>query len=415
MRRGRAAQQTVEGRRGVRAISGKNLGTLLVSQAVLTTGIALSFPFFAIYFHRERGLPMGWVGAILGVNGLCGSLASGLAGEFSDLLGRRRVMLLSLLARSASVGLLAWAVHQSWDIAPLVAVLFLTSFVGHFFDPAARGWVADRCAPSERQRAYGLLRIAVNLGWAIGPAVGGLLAQSSFALMFGVTALVCLATAGLVAARIADEPGERAEETFSWSAWLGAADSRFRWVLALSVLNGLVMGQLVISLSVHATQFVGLTAAQVGWLFSLNGILVVLVQYPASRYWARHRLTAVLVAGSAIYAAGFALVGAAGTFAAMCGAMVVVTLGEISTSPAMQSLWANLAPAREKGRFVGLGSFAFHVGTSIGPFLGGLGLEHLSRRHPAAPWAGVAFVAAVAAAGFHALSARLTPEEEGLT
>lgn len=415
MRLGRAVDEAVEGRRGVRAIANRGLFTLLLSQAFLTSGIALSFPFFAIYLHRERGLPMGVVGALLGFNGLCGSVAQGLAGEMSDLLGRRRVMLISLLLRGVTVALLARAIAASWSLAPLAAILCVTSFVGAFFDPAARGWVADRLGPSERQRGYGLLRIAVNLGWAIGPAVGGVLAATSFAPMMAATALICLATAGLVRLTIDDDVAARGEERFSWSAMLGAADRRFRGVLFLSFLTGVVMGQLVISLSVHATQFVGLSETQVGLLFSLNGLIVVLAQYPASRWWARFPITTVLAVGSALFGTGYALVGVGGSFAALCGAMTIVTLGEITTSPAMQSLWANLAAPREKGRYVGLGGFAFHLGAAIGPFLGGLGLQHLSLRHPAAPWAAVGCVAALTAAGFHHLAGSLTAQEEGLT
>ncbi|MBI5203147.1 MAG: MFS transporter, partial [Elusimicrobia bacterium] len=225
MRVRRAADEAVEGRRRGGPIGARGLLTLLLSQAILTSGIALSFPFFAIYLHRERGLPMGVVGALLGFNGLCGSVAQGLAGELSDLLGRRKVMLISLVLRSVTVALLAQAISASWSLWPLAAALCVTSFVGNFFDPAARGWVADRMGPGERQRGYGLLRIAVNLGWAVGPAVGGILAGTAFAPMLFATAGICLATAALVRLMLDDDAAARGEESFSWKGILGAADA----------------------------------------------------------------------------------------------------------------------------------------------------------------------------------------------
>ncbi|MBI4424691.1 MAG: MFS transporter [Elusimicrobia bacterium] len=391
------------------------LWTLFAAQALLVSGISLSFPFFALYFHRVRGVPMAWTGAALAVNVLVGALAHVVGGEVSDILGRQRVMRWSLILRAVTVAALAWAVWKEAPIPILLLLLFASGFVGHLFDPAARGWIADRCPAHERGRAYSLLRIAVNAGWAVGPAVGGALAQTSYALMFLATAAASGACAALVAAGIEDAPGLRPRDVFAWRGMLAAGrDARFLRVSGLSLLVGVVMSQFIVSLSVHSTEFVGLTEGQVGWLFSLNGVLVVLLQYPATSWTGRRPITTAIAAGSLIYAVGYTLVGAAGGLAAMLGAMMVITLGEIVVAPGMQSLWANLAPAPMRGRYVGFGGLAYQIGSAMGPLLGGLGLQHLSPRYPAAPWLGVAGVAVATGAGFLMLSHALTPEEQGL-
>ena len=388
---------------------------LFICQTVLTSGIALSFPFLALYLHRERGLGMGWVGAALGLNVLFSSLAQALGGEWSDIVGRQRVMRESLVLRTVAVGLLAYAVWRGWATAPLLGLLFVSTFVGNFFEPAARGWVADHCPPAARSRGYGLLRIAVNLGWAIGPAVGGALARSSYALLFAASAAACGVCACIVAWTIEEIPGERSEERFEWSAVLQAGkNARFLRVCGLSLLLGMVMAQLVVSLSMHATEYLALTETQVGWLFSLNGLIVVLLQYPATRWWSEFPLTTALAAGSLFYAAGYSAVGGAATFGAMAAAVGVITVGEITVAPALQSLWANLAPPREKGRYVGFAGFVFQAGSALGPLLGGLGLQYLSPAYPPAPWIGVGILGVAVAAGFYAIRRRFSAEEQGL-
>lgn len=391
------------------------LWTLFVCQCALISGYALSFPFMALYLHRERGIPMGWVGAALGASMLFGSLAQALGGELSDIVGRKAVMRLSLSLRALTVGLLAFAVWKRWPVPLMLAVLYVSGFCGHFFDPASRGWVADRCGPRERARAYGLLRIAGNAGWAIGPAIGGTLAAGSYPLMFLATAIVCSFCALLVTFGIREAPALRPEERFSFGGILKAGrEARFLAVCALSLVLGTVQSQLVVSLSVHSTQFVGVSESQVGLLFSLNGVLVVALQYFATRRWSAYPLTASLAAGSLLYAAGYAFVGLAGAFAALIAAVTIVTLGEITVAPALQSLWANMAPAREKGRYVGFAGFSRDVGFALGPLLGGLALQHASPRFPPGPWLAVAIVGTVAAAGFHLLAGRLSAEEQGL-
>lgn len=391
------------------------LRSLLLCQVVLTSGIALSFPFLALYLHRERGLGMGVVGAALGMNVICASLAQALGGEWSDIVGRRRVMRDSLAWRALAVGALAVAMWRRWPMVPLMGLLFASSFIGNFFEPAARGWVADRCPPSQRTRAYGLLRIAVNLGWAIGPAVGGALAKSSYALLFAVAAAACGLCAALVTLQIEEVPGDRHEEGFTFSGVLRAAgNARFLRVCALSLALGVVMGQLVVSLSIHATQFVGLTEAQVGWLFSLNGLWVVLIQYPATRWWSQFPLTTALAVGSLFYGMGYAWVGGAATLAAMAVAVSVITLGEITVAPSLHTLWANLAPPREKGRYVGFAGLAHQSGHALGPLLGGFALQYVSPLQPAAPWLAVGAIGAAVAAGFYAIGGDFSAEEQGL-
>ena len=297
----------------------------------------------------------------------------------------------------------------------IVSLLVLAGFLGSFYDPAVRAWIAIEHPAGGRVRAYGQLRVASNAAWAVGPAVGGLMAGASYALMFGVTAALCLVCLGLLVWVVPAAPATRTGEGFDWGAVASVSrDGRFMEFCALSVVAAAVMSQLVAPLSVHATAHGGLSEPQVGLLFALNGGLVVVLQRAATNAISARTLTSAAAAGCLLYAVGWSWMGFARGWMLMAGAMTVVTFGEIVLSPSLQALAANLAPDRLRGRYIGFQGLTTQLGTAVGPLLGGLGQEHLSGRWVPAPWLAVGALAALGGWGFYRLGRLLGPSEQGL-
>lgn len=410
----------------------RGLRLLCLGQTLQLAGLSVSMPYLALYLNTERGLEMGLVGLFLAVTVLAGAFGSAVGGRLSDKVGRRRVMVSALLARSVFTFLLAAAIAGGWRLGALAGVQMLGAFLGCLYFPAAQAWIAERWEPHERIVAFGWLRVAANLGWAIGPALGGLFLAGSYAPMFRFTSAVCLATALYLRAALPKEPVkapcapcESPEAPMpppnGVGAWLGAVaspfsggvDARFARMCVFTFVLGTVMSQLVAPLSVHAVRFGGVLPSRVGLLFSLNGFLVVALQAPLAKALRGRRISRALWAGGLLYAVGYAAVGRAEGFAGLAAAMVVITLGEITVSPGLSALSANLASPGELGRYAGLSAFAQQAGSAMGPLLGGLGLQYLSPRHPAAPWLVVALLALVAATGFRSMGGRLSDDEDG--
>ncbi|MBI2362795.1 MAG: MFS transporter [Elusimicrobia bacterium] len=410
----------------------RGLRLLCLGQTLQLAGLSVSMPYLALYLNTDRALGMGLVGVFLAVTVLAGAFGSAVGGRLSDRAGRRVVMVGALVARAAFTWLLAEAIAGGWRLAALAAVQMAGAFLGNLYFPAAQAWVAERWESHERVEAFGWLRVASNLGWAVGPAVGGFFLAGSYAPMFRVTSVVCLLTAAYIRAALPEEPvqlpcapcassGVPIPPPNGVAAWLGTAvspfrgkvDPRFARMCAWTVLLGTVMSQLVAPLSVHAVRYAGVAPGKVGLLFSLNGFLVVALQAPVAKALRGRRISKALWGGSVLYALGYALVGRAGGFAGLAAAMVVITLGEITVSPGLSALSANLAGPGELGRYAGLNGFAHHTGSALGPLLGGAALQYLSPRHPAAPWLLVALLALTAAAGFRGLGRRLADDEDG--
>lgn len=388
---------------------------LCACQAVLNFGLGLAFPFFAIYLNRQRGVPMGWTGAWLSVSVLATAFSQGLGGELSDRFGRRGVMVLALWGRAATVLGLALAVSRNWPVAALIALQVGSNFVAHFFEPASRGWIADHADLADRPQAYGWMRLATSGGFAVGPALGGLLADRSYAAVFAASAAVC-AVCALAATLLLDKDAARvgADEFRLAGAWQASRDPRFMRLCAIYALLSVAMAQLVVPMSVYATRFLALSDSQVGLLLSFNGVLVILFQIPAMQWLSGVPLTSTLAAGSLAYVAGYALVGWARGFPQMALAVGVITIGEIVVPPAVAALAANLAPPRQRGRYLGFFGLSRQVGSALGPVAGCAGLDLAAARGYRGHWPLVCVVAAGAAFGFKGLADWVDPAENGM-
>lgn len=391
------------------------LRALLLCQGALIAGLALSFPFMTLYLHQRRGLPMGATGLAVSLSMAAAAAGQGMGGELSDLWGCKLVMSASLAGRVALTALMAWAVVAAWPVSVVAALLVGSGFIGGWYDPAVRAWIAQEHPAGGRVRAYGLLRVATNAAWAVGPAVGGLMAATSYALMFAVTSAMCLLCLVLLVWVVPDAPAARAAEGFDWGALASVRrDGRFLDFCVLTVAISAVMSQLVAPLSVHATAHGGLSEPQVGLLFGLNGTMVVLLQNGAARAISARTLSGAAAMGCLLYALGFSGVGFARGVPAFAVAMAVVTLGEIVVSPSLQTLAANLAPDRLRGRYIGFHGLMGQFGMAFGPLLGGLGQERLGGRWIPAPWLAAGALAALSGWGFSRLGRRLGPAEQGL-
>jgi MFS family permease len=296
-------------------------------------------------------------------------------------------------------------------VAAVVALHVAAGLLGNCYDPAVRAWIAHEHPADGRVRAYGLLRTASNAAWAVGPAIGGFVAARSYAALFAATSAICALCLVLLLAVVPEAPAARDARSAAPAAL--PRDGRFLRLCALSALVYCVMGQLVVPLSAHAVAHAGLSDAQVGLLFTVNGALVVLLQHAITGVLAGRSLARAAAAGCLFYAAGWSCVGFARGWWGLAAGVAIATLGEIVVSPSLQALAANLAPAESRGRYLGIQGLVTALGLALGPALGGLGQQVFT--WAPAPWLAVAALAVAAGAGVAGLERRLTAREQGMT
>jgi len=155
----------------------------------------------------------------------------------------------------------------------------------------------------------------------------------------------------------------------------------------------------------------GFSSAEFGMVIAVNGVLVVLLQIPVTRF-IEHRSPALLLIGSALLAGyGFGLTALAGSVAMYAVAVTVWTLGEIINSPTQMGLVVRLSPLHGRGRYQGMYNLSWAVASLAAPLVGGVVIDQYGAD---VLWAGCAAVGTVAAVGY-GLLLRGLPEQEGGT
>lgn len=393
----------------------KGIIAIAAANGLISLGYSFSIPFLTIYLTTQKNVAPSLIGIMLAAAMLMTAAGSALSGEASDNLGRKKVMVTSLSLRAASM--LAIAVSIFFDAHYLVTMAFhfAGSFLGSFFRPASQAWIADNTTAQERVKAFGYMRIGINLGWTFGPALGGFITKISYSLGFLMTALVFFVTVTYVALYIKEclSKSDRRKTHFI-KMFAELKHANLSRLCFYNFLISIVSAQLVVGLSLQAVKVLGLAENSVGLLFSIQGMSVVLLQYQASKCISKMRLSVALAIGCFLYTAGYGSVGYAVGFLTLAAGMVLAALGEMLVLPSGQTLVSNIAPDNKRGRFQGLYVLSNQAGVSAGIFLAGLMMDKLLPLYPPLPWLVIGAIAFTAGVCFFSLKKYVTPQQDGL-
>jgi MFS family permease len=372
---------------------------LALARLIVNAGFAAVMPFLAMHLAVERNLPVLSVGAMWTVVGLAGAATTWLAGQVSDRLGRRRVLIAAMSLRSINLAALGYALQVHAAFPVIVGLSVMNGAMRAFYDPAAMSIVASLCRKEERVAAFSLHRVGGSLGWTIGPLAATLVTGLPFHVLFYAAAPLTL----LGALAVATVPGGRTDggghapnkpKVDRWSLLRDAAFVRFLWAtLAFFVLQT----QMYHMLAVHAARSLHLDRGQVGALFVVNGILVVLVQLPIVRLISRIGTARALVMGSLGYLVAYTGVGLASGFVSLVSCVAIATLCEILAAPAHQARATALAPPDAVSGYAGMAGFVQGIAQTLGPLLGSVLIDVVT---PTFGWPLLATAGLVAALGF---------------
>jgi len=373
---------------------------LFVARVINATGFAIVLPFLSIYLNLEMGVPMSVVGAIFLFAAVSRALFQYIGGELSDRWGRKTIMLIGSAGRAITFFLLGWVVYLGGNYL-LIGIGVMSSYgFGAMFFPAADAMVADVAGSADRVEVYAIQRIGVNLGWAVGPAIGGLLSYLPFYLLFVITGVFFTLTFLFVLVFVRESVGDTERRAGESRLRINIREMKTFLLFCMFVLMVFsVMTQIVSTLSVFSVDVTGISKIQVGFLFTINGLFIVLFQFHISKIVRRVSLSHALSFGAVLNALGCLLVPFAPGFWTLGLAVVFITFGEMFVTPSGAALVSRWAPEREKGRYFGVYGLFMSFGRSIGPFYGGILLDHL-RDQALLLWGAIAGVALTAAAGF---------------
>jgi MFS family permease len=334
-------------------------------------------PFLILYLTRI-GYTSAQAGLAVGAYGVGHLIASFAGGHLADRIGRRNTIVLSMFGSAASM----LALSQVRSYVPIVILTCITGSLSELYRPASYALVGDLVADEHRVTAFGIYRLAVNLGFAAGPATAGFLADHSFALLFigdaatsiiyGVIALIALPH-GLRTYVKTERTGEALR--------VAARDKPFIVFLLATLCITTVDFQLGSTFALHV-RAAGFPSRVFGLLISMNGMLIIVFELGITQWTRRFRPRPMIALGYLLAGVGFALTGLAHTIPLLAATVVVWTLGEMISSPVATAYAVQLAPEQYRGRYLGLVMMMWSFGMVIGPPAGTFLFDH----NPAAVW-----------------------------
>ena len=362
------------------------------------------YPFFALYLTEKYKIGMSTVGLLFAVFSISGMVGSALGGAIADRMGRKTVIIFSLILSSLSALGMGFAPTIGVFIAVVVLVGTLSS-IGH---PAHEAVVADLLPQERRAEGYGIIRVVFNMAVIIAPPLAGLLIANSYLTLFLVDAVISLICAAVVLLALPETkpqalPHAKPETMKQTFAGYGRVfkDTPFLAFIGVTVMMTLVYMNMNSTLGVYLRDQHGLPEIQYGWLISINAIIVVLFQFWVTRRLEKYKPMLMMAAGSLLYAVGFAMYGFVPTFALFVVAMIVITIGEMVVSPFQQALVASFAPEDMRGRYMAVSGLSWSISFTVGPYFAGLLLDSAN---PSLLWVFCGLVGILATLGFVVLN-----------
>lgn len=341
---------------------------LIVGTFVNKVG-TLIVPYLTLVLWRDFQLPSGSIGLVMLGYGAGSIVSVVIGGVLTDRLGRRATLLTSLLGSGA----LAMALAATASVSVFVTLLVLLGFISDLYRPAASAIIGDLLPSHARQVGFAALRMAVNLGFAGGMALGGVLAHWSWRLLFigdglttvlfGLIVLALIPETRPVRARGSEKPGAGERGDGPWR------DFTLWKLLAASFLFKVAFYSAFTILPLTITEWAGYSTMVYGAFVGLNGLMVALFEISVVHGLRHRRRLRLATFGLALSISGLALNGVARFWPLFLAAVVVWTIGEMLSVPQQMAFVADWAPVAARGQYLSLFQATWSLGMALNPAL----------------------------------------------
>lgn len=330
-------------------------------------------PFLTVYLTHEKHFTLeqaGWIMTCFGMGSILGSFAGG---KLTDRFGYYPVQLWTLTLS----GLVFILLLRMDSIIELGIATFALSAVADAFRPANLAAVAIYSTPENRTRSMSLIRLAINVGFAIGPALGGLLAASvGYKWLFWVDGLTCIAAAVML--RILLKPQVSHREAKAQTVQTEPVtrsvyrDYPYLLLIGSTLLTAIAFMQMFSTYPVFLKSAFSLNEDGIGALLAFNGLMIGLVEMPFV-YTLERRFS-----GRALMGAGYLLIGLSYAVFNIFGSnawvpwlsIFIITIGEMLYLPFTNSLAMSRGTAANRGQYISLYTMTFSVSQIVAPLLG---------------------------------------------
>ena len=360
-----------------------SLTIIFVTVFIDLLGFGIVLPLLPYYAHQFHASGMA-AGALIAVYSAMQFVCAPWWGRWSDRIGRRPVILVSLAGSTLSYLLFALA-----DGIGLLFVSRILAGVAGANISVAQAFIADTTSEQDRARGMGLIGAAFGLGFVFGPVIGGLLAHYGHAAPGFAATIICGLNFVAALLRLPESlaPERRHERPASHPlAQLGDALRRPQLLQPLLIFAAVVFSfsTMETTLSLLCASRFQLSASQIYWLFGYMGLMTTLMQGGLiGRLTRRIDEPHLVVAGAALLAIGLAATPFTPPVAPLLVALGAVAFGQGISSPVLSSLISKASATHEHGGVLGVSQSAASLARVLGPVWGGVLFDYAG---PAGPY-----------------------------
>lgn len=352
-------------------------------------------------YSIEQG---GMVVAIYGVGSVAGAW---LGGKISDAIGFYYVQFGALLLG----GIMFIVLGQMESYVSICIVTFILSMVNEAFRPANSTAIAYYSTAQNRTQSFSLIRLAINLGWGVGSALGGFLASINYHLLFWVDGFTNIIAAFLLLlilpkVKLSEQrsPAEKTDTPQSSSAW---KDRTFLYFIFFKILFAICFFQLFTTVPVYFKEGLKLNEFWIGVVMAANGLLIALFEMViVFKLEGRRPYLTLMSYGALLMGLSFLLLDMPlqNGFTVAVVSMLTITVAEMISMPFMNSFYIARSNEYNRGQYAGLYTMGWSIAQVIGSRSGSLVAGRFGYFNL---WVMVSLVCIVAAAGYYWLQKRM--------
>ena len=329
-------------------------------------------PFLSKYLKEDLHFSYSQVGWIMVSFGLGSMLGSWLGGKLTDKVGFYKIMIFSLFTSGIGFFIIQY-ITSFWG---LCFAMFGIMVFADMFRPAMFVSLGAYATPENRTRALTLVRLAVNLGFAAGPALGGLIIMNiGYQGLFWVDGSTCILAILIFALLVKEKkkPAVSIDSSITNQEIISVFKDKIFWIfLFVSFVTAMIFFQLFTALPLYHHEQFGLSEFQTGLLMTLNGLLIFALEMPIVSYFERKKVQKIkiilwgtLIMGISFY--GLIINVWAGILVI---SMILVSFGEMFSFPFSNSFALSRAQIGHEGRYMALYTMSFSLAHIVSSKMG---------------------------------------------
>ena len=315
-------------------------------------------PFLSLYLTEDLGFTLSNVGTVMTAFGLGSVLGSWLGGKLTDKIGYYKIMVFSLFIS----GFMFIGLQYLKTIYTLSLGIFALMIVADMFRPAMFVALSAYSKPENKTRSVTLIRLAINLGFSAGPAIGGLIIVGlGYGGLFWVDGITCIA-ATFVLINVLNPKKARVQDQIKvdnpYSAY---KDKPFIIFLFALFLFGFIFLQYFSTMPLYYRSEHHLSELQIGLLLGANGFFIFLLEMPLIKYLENTRFakTSLILFGAFLTATSFLILNFSSWSGILIFGMFLMTVGEMIAFPFANAFALQQAKKGNQGEYMALYSIAF--------------------------------------------------------